>query len=423
MHSSCQLAGLFLLLFAPWAQAQECYKVAPGNVCTATAGGCTPFPTSLYKLDEFLKDPAEGWTRAPGRCGATSLGKACGNYLSGDTCAAGWPDPCECGPGIGPCEMSMIQAAAIAGKGPSLEASEADAVRSRLVRAARSVEGGSLGALWRPYVSLRSVHLRASIEVWQAGTKPDGNERRGNASYEYWEDGDRYRISSRTPNQLDIFSLEEIAFDGSVFQLFFKGGTLTVGSQDSRVALTYRNPFVLPIEFLNPSDALVCPACEIRLSDLKRLSNEVASSSRVIQGSHSLNTVEGGSVDDAPTTYIAQASSVPSELTSIEQKRQGAVVSRITFSDYRLIDKRSGWRFPWTIRLEMMDPLEEKVMAVFLYRIESLDLNSNIDRSIFTLPWSMAQLVWDEERHTFVHSAASHKPRGNGKPTPDGEQH
>lgn len=423
MHPICQIAGLFLLLVTPWAQAQECYKVAPGNVCTTTAGGCNPFPTSLYKLDELLKDPAEGWTRAPGRCGATSLGQACGNYLSGDTCAAGWPDPCECGPGIGPCEMSTIQAAAIAAKGPSLAAPEDAVLRSRLIETAQSIEGGSLGALWRPYASLRSVHVRAAIEVWYAATAPDYKERRGTVSYDYWEAGSRYRISSRTPAELNSFPLDEIAFDGSVFQLFFRFGTLTVGSQDSRVALTYRNPLVLPIEFLNPSDDLLCPACEIRLSDLKRLSAAVSSKAPAAQSSGPVNTVKGGDVEGAPTAYVAQTSRDLSELISIEQKRQGTVVKRITFSDYRLIDKSSGWRFPWTIRLEMLDPQGEKVMGVFLYRIESLDLNPNLDSSIFTLPWSMAQLVWDDDRHMFVHSAASHKPRGNGKPTPDREQH
>lgn len=305
-----------------------------------------------------------------------------------------------------------------------MEAPQSAAVRSRLARAAQSVEGGSLGALWRRYASLRSIHLRASVEISQATPESDTLERLGLASYEYWESGERYRISSRTPAALGIFSVEEIAFDGAVFQLFLQGGTLTVGSQDSRSTPAYRNPFVLPIEFLNPSDDLACPACEIRLSDLRLLSADLAPASAAVKALRSFHTLDGGGVDGAATIYTVRAArAAASELLAIEQHRLGSAVTRITFSDYRLIDSGSDWRFPWTIRLEVSDPAQETAATtVFVYRIETLALNPDLDSSIFTLPWSMAQRVWDEERRIFLHSASSHRPRGAaGAPRPQPE--
>ncbi len=383
----------------------------PQTLCTTGAGGCIPLPIGLPSVDELQRIEGDGYTLG-NRCGTT--GKTpCGKYLAKDVCPDG--GICECGPGHPPCETGTFVGPVVAGAGALASeanpprsiaeyqtgmgalapAPETAAIHERLARLRDQVPP-SIAQLWDRLARAGSVYLKASAQVWRSVQE---EVVQGTGSYEYWEQGGGYRAVVDLPASLGLVRVREMASDGILRQMFLADmGTITVSQQDTRMmALALDNPLVLPLSFLLPSFE-DCPHCELRLSDLRT----VRPTAR--RGAGSRGDLVRFSDDVLHEVRLADPYG---EVASIESREPGGrLLRRVSFTDYQPV-LGADWRFPRTVRLELAAATGaagagEPPELVIAYVIERLELDPDLDRSTFQIPWEQAERVWDDERQTFV---------------------
>ncbi len=380
-------------------------------LCT-TVSGCFRQATSLPNVDELQRIDSEGWTLAT-RCGFTTSGVACGKYLGRNVCPDG--ATCECGPGHPPCETGggVVELSSLAtwaaapavadfdgvgeyekGSGTAEAAPETELIRERLTRM-RSRLPSPLAELWQRLAGAESVYLRATAEVRRVGR--EGNDARavtGEGTYEYWEQGDRYRASVDLPASLGMVRVAEFAHDGVLRQMLFSDSQMiTLSRRDSRMmSVPLLNPLFLPLSFLLPPDD-ACPRCELRLADLR--------TATPVRG-RALDA-PGGVVRFADDAVHDVSLSAAGEVVALESRGAGGrLLRRMVFTDHQPV---RGWtaRFPRTVVVEFIAAEgDEAPELVATYRIEELALDRPLERSVFQIGWERAERVWDDERQSFV---------------------
>lgn len=412
------MVSFLLILSAPMLQGipqSHCHPEVTTTLCTTNLVGCYRIPTTLAVVDELLSAD-DGWTLGT-RCGVDLDGLPCGKYFGHDVC----PDEstCECGPGHPPCSVTPEPGAAVVAEqqaylekppppaavfgksqrlSPAASATETAEIREKLARLAAGLSP-PLAAIWQRFSALEAVNLKAAVEVQKAGRTPSGAQSNtGLGSYEYWEQGDLYKVSVTLPDALEMSRVTDVAFDGFLRQMFFADTRMVTESrEDSRqVPVAVRNPLFLPLSFLNPALGDTCGLCELRLADLRAAE----------QAQHTAPpTSAGGPGPGEARDYQVLMSENGEDIAAIEARgASGQVLSRALFSDYQEVPGELSWRFPMTIRLESISETSEDQppRLVVVYHIEHLTSNRPVEPGTFRIPLGKAERVWEDEDRSFV---------------------
>ena len=263
--------------------------------------------------------------------------------------------------------------------------------------------------LRRQYASVRSVYLVAEAKIAVYGK----HFAVGRGTFEYWAEGNRYRIRCRSDKQLRLNSDVDIAYNGELFQFFdLPARVLSVRSTDevpSHAAL--QNPFFLPVDFLSSSGD-DCPLCRLRFVDLKSHNERWesrAKAARVISKRYDrtnglITDVEmpGNTISKTPsklrikTQGASEDKSLPLQIDKVDL--EGRVRASISFKKFI---EDNAFQLPSEITITVFD--EQGNLTFKLdYKVTTLQINQPLEDSNFTIPISEAEAVWDSDARKFI---------------------
>ena len=378
-------------------------KDSRGRPTAQADTSCPKVPTSLYIVNTNSTTTADdGWAPGTGLCGTdVNTHRPCGDYpLTNGVCgpgggvATGDPfgeDPCDpSGPRYDPSQCS--------GGGPfdNLTQSSSSstppsspkdlAVARHLRRIAQQSLPPHVEKAVEALGRISSLHLRASITLSseQTGDRPVPGV------YEYWEKDGKYRIHFGI--DLAEIPVSDVAYDGRQYQMALAhSSTLTLSGADERaVPSEIPNPmflFLQPLSFTT-SD---CPDCDDRLSDLRTLRN--LRQARTV-GQSSLAPSDAAGVS-AKVTLSASGNPATAVLS-----KQAGVVERTDFLEYRPIEG-TGLDLPRLFKF-IRTMQGSNLRVAIRYRIDGLDVDRDIDDSVFTLDRSVFQSIWSDNEKRFL---------------------
>lgn len=233
---------------------------------------------------------------------------------------------------------------------------------------------------------ISSLHLRASITLSseQTGGRPVAGV------YEDWEKDGKYRIHFGI--DLAEIPVSDIAYDGRQYQMAFAhSSTLTLSGTDGRTILSeIPNPiflFLQPLSFTTPD----CPDCDYRLRDLRTLRN--------LRQARAAGKSSSAPSDAADVSAKVTLSASGNPATAVLNKQAG-VVERTDFLEYRPVEG-TGLDLPRLIKfIRTMKGTNLRVSI--RYRIDGLDVDREIDDSVFTLDRSVFQSIWSDTEKRFL---------------------
>jgi hypothetical protein len=262
-------------------------------------------------------------------------------------------------------------------------------------------------ALRTRYARIRSIHLVAQAHPWVAFEegRPTAS---GKIYFEYWADGDRYRLKCHSDRGLGLMGDMEIAFDGTDWQMLdVPGSTLHISKQESRqMPVACPNPLFMPLDFLSP-DGDDCKACGTRLSDLADVTrwtsfNREARKMTKTAG-HATYEITGQLSGGARKSYLveftrASGASVVSSLMRLHPGGRKDV--ELLVEDFRTPDPAVG---PLPVRMTVK-AFDEKGRMIMSgpWRIDTLEVNRPIEEGVFTIDWKGINLIWDIDARMFV---------------------
>lgn len=272
----------------------------------------------------------------------------------------------------------------------------------------KSVE--KLERLRQKYATLSSVHIVADVQITLYGP----NSRSGTGTYEYWAQGDRYKMKCHTDDRLGLLKDRDVAYDGKRFY-FFDHGSELLSIQQQDVAKTtgaLTNPLFLPVAFLSIEDD-DCPACGLRLADFKSpserwnhrgLGMEVKSLSKDERTGSGLTDLEvpGGTEGKrAFKLHVRLEDTIDGRTRPLQIDRMaldGSSGVSYTFDNFAQSDLGD---FPRTIKVEGFDE-NSSLVARLVYTIRTLETNQPIDNSSFTVNFDEAPGIWDSDGRRFI---------------------
>lgn len=260
------------------------------------------------------------------------------------------------------------------------------------------------------YATARSVHIAADAKIILYGA----NFRVGNGSYEYWADGDRYKIKCHTDTQLGFLKDVDIAYNGERFYFFDRGsGILSYQHQDiSKTIGALPNPLFMPVDFLSSEDDS-CPFCALRMSDFKSTNTrwydrasslEVKSQVKDQRTGYVLTDLEmpGGTKARRPFKIVlrmAEAEDGKVRLIRINQVGlDEKLLTSVTFDDF--VPSALG-EFPRTINVEGFDETSNLIFRM-VYTVNKLEIDQYIEKGSFAIGFDEAEAVWDSDARKFV---------------------
>jgi hypothetical protein len=269
------------------------------------------------------------------------------------------------------------------------------------------------------YSAIRSVHLAADVKIALYG----GDFRAGSGTYEYWAEGDRYRVKSRTDKHLGLKTDFDVAYDGKRFYLFDpKLKVLSFQHQDApRMTVALPNPFFLPVDYLSNDDD-ECVLCALRLSDFKtenaRSSNRVKSltvkSERRDGNAGGLVReleMPGGKTNNQAfrlavrTLEVSSGRMRPLQINRIAA--DGKVLGSVSFAEFT---PTALGDFPRSISIKAFDDKGDLALQAE-FKIKALEVNEAIGSNIFTINFDEAETVWDSDGRKFVKEKNAGTPR------------
>ncbi|HLL69890.1 MAG TPA: hypothetical protein VK363_00570 [Pyrinomonadaceae bacterium] len=277
----------------------------------------------------------------------------------------------------------------------------------------------SLERMREKYVAVKSVHLVADVKLTLYGS----DFRTGSGTFEYWAEGERYKIKSRTDKHLGLKSDSDAAYDGKRY--YFLDPKLKVLSyQQKDVPKTFAalpNPLFLPVDYLSDEDD-DCVLCAPRLSDFKtenvRVSNRIKSL-LVKSEQRDQNTGElvrdiempGGKTNNQAIHLALRMLEVNEErVRPLHIKRitpDGKVISSLSFADFT---RNALGDFPRAITVRAFDEKGDlALLAEFIVR--TLEVNEPLASNTFTISFDEAESVWDSDGRTFVKEKGAASPR------------
>lgn len=268
------------------------------------------------------------------------------------------------------------------------------------------------------YFAVKSVHLAADVKLTMYGS----DFRTGSGTYEYWAEGDRYRIKSRTDKHLGLKSDSDAAYDGKRY--YFLDSRLKILSyQQKDVPKTFAalpNPLFLPVDYLSNNDD-ECVLCASRLSDFKtenvRVSNRIKSlsvkSERRDDTGELVRDIEmpGGKAENQDFHLALRMLEVDEErVRPLHIKRltpSGRMLSSLSFTDFT---HNALGDFPRAITVRAFD--EQGGLALQAeFIVRTLEVNEPIADNTFSISFDEAETVWDSDRKTFVKEKTASAPR------------
>jgi hypothetical protein len=273
------------------------------------------------------------------------------------------------------------------------------------VKVARDLED-----LRQRYSRVRSVHVYATAKI----IIYEERIREGAGSFEYWVDGDRYRINCRTDSQLALLNDTDLAYDGGRFyHLDRHASILSYRKLDEEKSFSaLPNPFFLPVDFLS-NDSDECRLCKLRLKDFRAPSarwedqkGKISIRSKRKEHGSQLESTEleipGVVVDKTVSKFRLRLDTKANgigQVTKIERiQPDGKPLTLLVFSDF--IPTAVG-DFPRRIKIQVFDDQSAVVMEVD-YTVQKIEIDQPLDPSIFTIKLSEAEGVWDSDEKKFI---------------------
>jgi hypothetical protein len=279
----------------------------------------------------------------------------------------------------------------------------------------------SLERMREKYSAVRSVHLAADVKMTIYGN----DFRTGSGTYEYWAEGDRYRIKSRTDKHLGLKTDFDVAYDGKRYYLLdIRLNVLSYQQKDvSRTFTSLPNPLFLPVDFLSHDDD-DCALCTLRLIDFK--TEDARSSQRVkslVKKSERRDDSTGGIISDLEMSggksdkrafrlSVRTLEATEGQVRPLQINRVGDNEKVLTSLSFANFTPSVLGDFPRNISIKAFD--DEGNLAVQAeFIVKTLELNEPIEPGIFTIGFGEAEAVWDSDGKIFVKEKKVSPPRAH----------
>ncbi len=273
-------------------------------------------------------------------------------------------------------------------------------------------------ALRDAYRNLESIHFRAHFKMTLYDHLNE-TELAGTGSYEYWQEGERYRIHSSSERGMGLTNDFDILFDGYMFYLLNRDLSLLsyqIGDASNHPT-ALPNPLTLMFEYLDvePPD---CADCRLRLRDLGD-DNHWKKRTRGAQlgMQKSGDTIVHIPITGSDSTSIAAftihlfergGSYLPRRIDRVD--RDGRALLSIRFHSYASMSTDSGNDLEVPERIEVIaysdtNGAGERVDEIVLQAsitLKSIDINQPIAESIFQMDFSQAARIWDGDARMFI---------------------
>lgn len=259
-------------------------------------------------------------------------------------------------------------------------------------------------SLQQQLAGVRSVHMRASFKLTTHG----GARRSGTGTLEYWEEGERYRVTSKVDPGLGLAMDTDMAFDGqNLYFVSYQDGKkiLSVSRQDVRARPTNLPvPLFLPMDFLSPGRD-ECNGCVLRLKDVSTdaLWGTRLADAKVLRGS-GLSTelqIPGGHYHRRPVHFRVRTQK--GQVERIERVIDGGEpLASIDFSEFKtLTTGRGSLTFPHRHLLRARDDRRGAILEADI-RVESLEVDPRLTPETFRIDLKEMDVAWDSEKRTFL---------------------
>lgn len=260
------------------------------------------------------------------------------------------------------------------------------------------------------YAAIRSVHMVADAQITLYGE----NFRIGKGSYEYWAEGDRYKIKCHSDKHLEFLPDVDIAYDGSQFYHLDRASRiLSYQQQDiSKTIGALPNPLFLPVNFLSIEDD-DCPFCGLRMTDFKSQSArwydraarvETRSQRKEPSSGDNLTDLEmpgGTKAKRAVKMHLRVTETGDGRLRTTridEVSPDGKVLTSLTFDNFFAT---ALGEFPRTINLEVFDE-KSNILVRMIYFVRTLEIDQSLEKKMFTISFEEAETVWDSDGKRLV---------------------
>lgn len=266
----------------------------------------------------------------------------------------------------------------------------------------------ALEKLRRKYAAIGSVHIIADAKITIYGE----DSRVGFGTFEYWAQGDKYRIKCRTDPKLELNTDLDFGYNGERFHFFDqRAGTLSYGSTDDfRSHAALPNPLFLPVDYLSNDDD-DCRLCKLRLSDTKSDKGRWSTRAPALEvkakrhdGSSVVTDVEmpGGKMKGRPFKLRIRMEGPDEENAKPLQidrvGPEGQVLVTISFNNFM---ENKSLPLPRDIVITVFN--DKGGLALQLeYAVKLLELNKRLDNETFIISFDDAEAVWDSDGRRFV---------------------
>jgi len=273
---------------------------------------------------------------------------------------------------------------------------------------AKSIE--KLEGQRKKYSNLRSVHIVADAQITLFGA----NFRVGNGSYEYWAEGNLYKMKCLADPNLGFLTDVDVSYDGKRFYFFdHASGILSFQQQDvSKTTGALPNPLFMPVDFLSTDDD-DCPFCALRMTDFKSLSARWEDrASRIELNSQGRDETKGYALTDfempggtkakrAFKFRVREAETGDGGVRTTRIDRDGLDGKLLTSMTFDNFMPTALGEFPRTISSEGFDENSNLIFRM-VYTVNKLEINQRTEERVFAIDYDEAERVWDSDARKLV---------------------
>jgi hypothetical protein len=273
------------------------------------------------------------------------------------------------------------------------------------------------------YAAIKSVHVKARAEISRTIVSEHAPPEflSGVGAIEYWEAGNLYRRDTRTSPQLRLVADMDVAYDGSLMQIMqYMTSERTPEERVSLMQLsssgrepvpsTVPNPLFLPIDFMKLS-IQHCPDCQPGLWELRdpifwSKATTDAQVSVSPTGEMAIDLPTGSFFGTTFTYAIERAAGAP-----LPHRIRYRATGRDDLLSIVMSEERpflvNGRRVSFPTRFKINSPPGEGwTGGTFDIVLEELEINHDIDPTIFKLDQSAADVIQDLNTQTYLKTRA-----------------
>ncbi len=284
----------------------------------------------------------------------------------------------------------------------------------RVSHASEPKQVEALRALQADLAKVQRVHLRVSSRILLLlPNDPSSPETAGRGSIEYWAEGKKFRVNSRSDASLPFLQDTDVAFDGKSFQILdhnMKLLSLRTGDLPE-IPSSLPNPFFFAVDFLSRrGDA--CPGCSLRLEDLRdstlwaaRLASARVSAAPGVGGIPALD-LDGEPEGGGPKKYRVHLGTtehgvLPVRIDSLD--KEGRIAGMTELSSYREVKAGSDtFHIPDKVTFVAWDLAANQASLRAHFQIEELSINQGLDAAAFEISRNLATRVFDEDAKAYI---------------------